>query len=241
MKRLITIFLAVLLLLQLAGCIGSNNENSRATTNDATEESRSPTEPSDGAEPSDGTEPDTFTPYTIKLAATVKIYDAPGGGFVQNVGEDGVYTIVEVQNDNSGMPWGKLKSGIGWIQLEKDTLEAKLEPLTVQYADSNDLNGDHHETVLSTSEYKVYALFQANEPLTDLCIYDTQFGDAGFLPDQLLYKLPSLTPEKPLIAHLEFPGDFSSYIVCYRDNSGTAHELLLSVSGMDGSLVLSNP
>jgi uncharacterized protein YraI len=58
-------------------------------------------------------------PYTTPLGAEEKIYSGPGFayGFVQKVGVDGVYTIVEEAPCVDGYLWGKLKSGVGWVRL----------------------------------------------------------------------------------------------------------------------------
>ena len=60
-----------------------------------------------------------YTPYTTSLSASVIIYDRPStnGNFVQYVGENGIYTIVEEAYDSAGNLWGRLKSGLGWVML----------------------------------------------------------------------------------------------------------------------------
>jgi hypothetical protein len=64
----------------------------------------------------------TATPesYTMHLLAAVQIFSEPSydGKFVQAIGLDGVYTIVEESVDTDGSYWGKLKSGAGWINLK---------------------------------------------------------------------------------------------------------------------------
>lgn len=64
-------------------------------------------------------------PYTTSLDASVGIYDAPGidGEFVREVGEDGVYTIVEEAIGDDGFLWGRLKSGLGWVMLSDAAME----------------------------------------------------------------------------------------------------------------------
>ena len=51
------------------------------------------------------------------------------------------------------------------------------------------------------------------------------------------YQLDSLTPELPLCASLEFPGDMPTNGFMYTDENGKEHLFLLEVSGKDGSLV----
>lgn len=65
-------------------------------------------------------------PYTIKLDAEEDIYKGYGvdSGYAREVGEDGVYTIVEEAYDDYGNLWGKLKSGAGWVLLSEASVEA---------------------------------------------------------------------------------------------------------------------
>lgn len=59
-------------------------------------------------------------PYLVRVtASTLNIRKGPGTQYtkVGTTPKGGVYTIVEVQPDKSGKPWGRLKSGAGWIAL----------------------------------------------------------------------------------------------------------------------------
>lgn len=62
---------------------------------------------------------ESHLPYTVSLSKGTAIHSGPGAGyaFVQSLGEDGVYTIVEEGYDPENDLWGKLKSGVGWVQL----------------------------------------------------------------------------------------------------------------------------
>jgi hypothetical protein len=64
-------------------------------------------------------------PYTTSLKATDDIYDGPGYdyGYLKEVGEDGVYTIVEERIGDDGFLWGRLKSGAGWVRLTDAPME----------------------------------------------------------------------------------------------------------------------
>lgn len=68
------------------------------------------------------TEPASKVPYITQLPASFDIFNLPGYHYryVQDVGLTGTYTIVEEQYDEFGNLWGKLKSGIGWVQLAGD-------------------------------------------------------------------------------------------------------------------------
>ena len=62
----------------------------------------------------------SFKPYKVQvIAASLNIRKAAGTN-AQKVGaitDKGVYTIVEEAKGNTKYPWGKLKSGAGWISL----------------------------------------------------------------------------------------------------------------------------
>ncbi|MBQ3575209.1 MAG: hypothetical protein IJA26_06045, partial [Clostridia bacterium] len=60
--------------------------------------------------------------YTMSISGDTAIYAGPGYdyAYVRDVGEDGVYTIVEEQIDDDYNVWGKLKSGAGWVFIEND-------------------------------------------------------------------------------------------------------------------------
>ncbi len=63
---------------------------------------------------------DAFEPYLVTTYPSTDIYAGPGVeyGWVMTLDEQGVYTIVEeCYNHDSHSTWGKLKSGVGWINL----------------------------------------------------------------------------------------------------------------------------
>lgn len=62
----------------------------------------------------------TFKPYKVKVTAASLNIRKGAGTNTQKVGtitDKGVYTIVEEAKGNTKYPWGKLKSGAGWISL----------------------------------------------------------------------------------------------------------------------------
>ena len=63
---------------------------------------------------------ESFQSYLVTLPAQTPIYAGPSYSYdmVMSLDEQGVFTIVEESYDSgSGMYWGKLKSGVGWIDL----------------------------------------------------------------------------------------------------------------------------
>ena len=64
--------------------------------------------------------PISRTPYLEEIWWSEEpIYSGPGYGYsyVGTVEEAGVYTIVEEKYDGAGDLWGRLKSGVGWVNL----------------------------------------------------------------------------------------------------------------------------
>lgn len=55
-------------------------------------------------------------PYLVRVTKTLEIRKGPGTSYgkVDRKCPIGIYTIVEVMNG-----WGRLKSGAGWVQLNK--------------------------------------------------------------------------------------------------------------------------
>ncbi len=65
--------------------------------------------------PGDGSVTDTN--YVIALSGSAGIYSSPGGSASGTIGSAGSFTIVQEMTDSSGVKWGKLKSGAGWVKL----------------------------------------------------------------------------------------------------------------------------
>ena len=79
------------------------------------------------------------------------------------------------------------------------------------------------------------ALVRFSVPVTDLRL-TTLVPDADPKPDQTLLELVSLAPGDGLMLRLDYPGSASIYGLYYTTPEGTAHRIVLSESGMDGSL-----
>lgn len=60
-----------------------------------------------------------FKSYTINIVNDIQVYEAPSynSSVTMSYVDHGVYTIVEEYYDEYGNLWGKLKSGIGWINI----------------------------------------------------------------------------------------------------------------------------
>ena len=63
---------------------------------------------------------DVFTEYTIRLYKGLNYYQFPDYDSEVNgqIKKTTIYTIVNEEYDDDGCLWGKLKSGVGWVNLE---------------------------------------------------------------------------------------------------------------------------
>lgn len=70
-----------------------------------------------------------FEPYIIRVINPISIYDTPSySGKITGTIDDGLkYTIVKEYYDSSNELWGKLKSGMGWINIDDATYDIKTE------------------------------------------------------------------------------------------------------------------
>lgn len=63
----------------------------------------------------------TQTPYYLSIFVGEYIYDGPGyhNSLAMVLDESGTFTIVEEAMDSYGNIWGKLKSGVGWVNVTR--------------------------------------------------------------------------------------------------------------------------
>jgi len=179
--------------------------------------------------------------YTIALDASLPIFDGPGydNVYVRTVGEDGVFTIIEEDADGEGNVWGKLKSGIGWVDLTYVRAFSENPPLiTVSFLENvlSDMD-DYHLYIAEDSAYTQKLLFRARETLHDVQFVSLTFGDASYEKNALLYSLDTMTPESPFVLGVVFHGDMTTYGVTFTDSTGTVHRYAIYISGRNGMLI----
>ena len=258
MNNYFRIFLAVLCILSLtlAGC-GINfathptteAPTEAPTTEAPTAEAKEPTPPAT-TEPTivppmtDLGEPEnTDLPYLLKIQrADQSIFAKPhyDSQFVGVVEAAGTYTITEEVTDDEGILWGKLKSGLGWVDITDIRAFAENPtPITANFADDALLqSGNFHLCNADTTEGVTRVAFRATETLTDVSFYSIVFTET-FDKGEELYTLPELTADKPLVADVLFAGDMSMFGISFTDSEGNICSYILSVSGRNGTLVLS--
>ena len=262
MNNCLKIFLAVLcvLSLTLAGC--GINFATHPTTEAPTEEpTEAPTTEAPTAEAKETTPPATTEPtivppmtdlgepettdlpYLLKIQrADQSIFSEPhyDSRLVGVVEAAGTYTITEEITDGEGILWGRLKSGLGWVDITDIRAFAENPtPITANFADNTLLeSGNFHLCIADTAEGVTRVAFRATQALTDVALYEIVFTET-FDKGDLLYSLPLLTPDKPLVADLLFAGDMSMFGISFTDSEGNICSYILSVSGRNGTLILS--
>lgn len=229
MKALRTRILTVLLCLLLSAC-GGAERGMPAAVAPAAEPVPTPLPTSP---------PPVFSSYTIPLGAAVPIYSGPDAayGYVQNVGQDGVYTIVEEAVGADGSLWGRLKSGVGWVQLGGAT-EEDGPPFTADYASPELLqSGDFARCIVDNGEYCVQLMILPHETLRDVSLEMLCYGGDGYTVDCVYDTFPELGAAWPLVADVVFYGDMTTYGLSFTDESGAQRHFAVSMSGKDGSLL----
>lgn len=186
----------------------------------------------------------TALPYLQQIGrADQSIFSGPGYdyAFVGTVQQRGTYTIVEEEWDREGNLWGRLKSGVGWVNLTQIRSDAYAEALiSANYADENLLlHGSYHYCPCEETEYFISVAFRAYETLRDVALFTYSFTEAGLVPGDDFFTLAEWTPDMPLVAELSFPGDMTTYGIRFVDENGVAHIFSLYISGRNGELVLS--
>ena len=177
-------------------------------------------------------------PYLLYLSrADVQVFDGAGYdfGYVTTITEPGAYTIVAEAQDAEGNSWGKLKSGLGWIDLDRALEPVETQPpVTVSYADPALLGtGAYEEFAAEESEFTSYLLFTPLEPITDVTL-----SLASYLGAEEMEPLSAWDSlEKPLMAAVVFYGDMTTYVLSFTDGAGTAQQYAVSLSGRNGALV----
>ncbi|MBO7319057.1 MAG: hypothetical protein J6V06_03440 [Clostridia bacterium] len=94
------------------------------------------------------------------------------------------------------------------------------------------------------SEYSTKLLFMAEGTVTDfnflsLLITDVDENGNMTFDSQSLYSSDVLTEDKPLEVTLTFYGDTPAYGISYKDAQGITKNYTVTISGEDGSLILS--
>ncbi|MBQ8830521.1 MAG: hypothetical protein IJ017_02865 [Oscillospiraceae bacterium] len=186
------------------------------------------------------TEQEAALPYTEKIVrADQSVFDSPSydANYVGVVEEAGIYTIVEEATDDEGNLWGKLKSGLGWVDLTD--IRSFNWPVSANFADEKLLeSGNYHYYEAENQDYTVQVAIRAYEELSYVTIYPMELTDDGFIAGDAVFYIEKLTPDKPLVADLSFPGDMSQYAIEFTTEQGAETYFRVYISGRNGTLVM---
>ena len=177
--------------------------------------------------------------YLLPLHAGDEIYAGPGYDFaiVDGLTKDGTFTIVASAWDAAGNLWGKLKSGAGWVFLKGASAMVYL-PIYADFATEELIAKGPYEYILVDSSLNATEIaIYANETLTDVCFFEHVHDDNG-CSEKPLAELETVTIEKPVVAAVAFYGDNTVYGIAFTDEAGMERCFDISISGMDGSLLL---
>ena len=104
---------------------------------------------------------------------------------------------------------------------------------------------DYEKFVADDGEYSTDVLFTVKRTVTDfelmrLTIREIYEDGTASYASEPIYSLERLTPERPLVVHMTFPGDTPAYGISYVDESRDrmTHRLMIEISGEDGTLSL---
>ena len=263
MRKTIAFILAMALVLCLAACANeqhksiidqytsnSESQNTGNDTPDNTPEDNAdapadvqPEQPEEDLTPPQEEQPEppvSKVPYITDLSGATPIYSGPGYdySFVQTVGQSGPYTIVEETGDTAGNLWGKLKSGIGWVVLIQNAPpQPSATPLYAAYADEVP-ESNCHLVIIEDSDYTVKIGFWASEPLSNVQFSRLEYAANSYRVSQVLHVQTALTPDRPLVTWVSFPGDLTTYGISFIDGNGYSRSYAVYTSGADGSLIL---
>lgn len=178
--------------------------------------------------------------YTVALDAWVPIYDSPSeldAVCVGIIGEDGVFTIINEVQDDLGNVWGELKSGAGWVNLNYVRFMGQ-PPMTAYFADViKSIDTEWCDIVVDDSEYMTRIAFRANERLNNVKFTTLRYGDM-YEVEEDHYWIHCLEEEEYFVAGVVFHGDMTTYGISFEDEDGEERYYAVSISGMNGSLVM---
>ena len=116
--------------------------------------------------------------------------------------------------------------------------------VTVEWADDvvNELTDYVSYEPDYTDQYTTHVLISVDKEVKDFRLYElalTDVDDDGnaVFDEKEVYKTDVLTPDKPLCAGMNFPGDTPHNGFKYTDADGE-HFYVIDISGRDGSLVV---
>lgn len=234
-------FALVLVLLCLAGCTREQqpetgpmpSEDITASVTQTTQPA--PTEVTEATVPV--TEPEAEMGCLQKIRRIDQvIYEGPGYDYPQigNIGQIGTYTIVEETADAEGNLWGRLKSGLGWVDLTQILAEETDPPvITATYADLPLMeNREFERFTVDNGEFSQKVAICAHKDIQNIEFYSVDPVEGK--PEQILFTLPACKAGSFFVVDLAFPGDMTAYSIRFTDANGGDYAYVLTESGRGG-------
>lgn len=185
--------------------------------------------------------PPSKFPYTIRI-------DNPAQGIYKEPSYDSskvgmviiptVYTIVDEATDYEGILWGKLKSGIGWVDLDSiSAFDGKVPLVTANFADLNRIE-EPFEAFYPAERYDwgILVDIRVTAPVTDVKLLMLEPLDYTVY-EEYCY-LGGLEPLQAFVTELYFSGDFTTYGLSLIDEQGMERIFAIAQSGRNGELVV---
>ncbi len=175
-------------------------------------------------------------PYSIEISDDgALIYDSIGfsSTVIGAINEAGTYTIIGESMDRDKNPWGKLESGEGWICLTP----SPRRPFNADYA-PEDFAADF-DFRAEESGHLTRIGIHANEDMRDFSICLLALDDGmSFVVEKELFSVTPFDADETILAEVVFYGDMTAYGISFTDKDGVERGYSLTVSGKDGSLVV---
>lgn len=126
---------------------------------------------------------------------------------------------------------------------DEPTTEAKVSRVVAMLAEDAESFDEYAVFKVDESEYSTIILFLAEGTITDfkfLSLTVTDVDDNGRMSfdTEILYTLDTMHEGKPVEVTLTFYGDTPAYGISYKDASGATKNCTVTLSGEDGSLIL---
>ena len=149
-----------------------------------------------------------------------------------------IFGLYQKTLDALGNTWGELKSGEGWINL--NYVRTMGNPKMTAYPAESLIGekSDYTAYIQEDSEYTTWIAFRANELLLDVKLTSLEYAEEGYKVTEELHKERWMAEESYLVAGLVFYGDMTTYGISFVDGEGEERFFSVSLSGMDGSIVM---
>lgn len=190
-----------------------------------------------------------FTYEKDKTSYEIGYYHNTTGEYDKAVSEELNITEDEFFNKQSALIAKKTQTDLTPFSAvvekqEEQTTDAKTSRVVAMFAQDAEAFDEYAVFKVDESEYSTTILFIAEGTVTDfsflsLSIKDVDENGKATFDTESLYKLDTLTKEKPLEVTLTFYGDSPAYGISYKDAQGVTKNYTVTISGEDGSVILS--